>query len=263
LTPAEKNNLSLSIKSGLGLLDMSYSKSESTFFPFQTSPTKKDTATVLMGSKSLTLPTARVSVVSNASVTPILKNKNRVLAGYKFLGAGKVGFQLLQETYQLSLSGDSISYGTLWTPLLETLARPERHASKIGIATLFPLYTNEPIDIEVISSNEEVTLRADSSDLPLRENVAVDNVWHTRAWEDQPGWHTLQSNDGDSLHFYVSKPDEWKSLYLVNQQQANKLFKSNKAASEEIEIRKEISPLIFYMMFLLTAGFLWLAPKLP
>ena len=79
-----------------------------------------------------------------------------------------------------------------------------------------------------------------------------------------PGWHLLETSDGTSLHYYVSGPTEWKALSLVNQQTENKISSRQDLdqRSEKIDSQEEIPPLIFYIIFLLAAGFTWLAPKL-
>ena len=59
-------------------------------------------------------------------------------------------------------------------------------------------------------------------------------------------------------------PTEWKTLSLVNQQNENKISARQDLdrLSEKIDSQEEIPPLIFYIIFLLAAGFIWLAPKL-
>ena len=265
LMPAEKNNLIKSVQSGLGLLNLfgSSNKKESIFFPFQIKMVKKDTASIRVGSQAFTLPVSSVNVTPNTTLVPLQKNKSGILSGYTFAGAGKIGLQLLRETYQLSLSGDSVAYGTLWTPLIESLARTKNQSSKIRITTPFPWYEDEPIGIEIISSADNISLEEDSIQLPLKEDIAVDNVWHTRTWAGKAGWHTLKSNGGVILNYYVSPSEAWKVLRLANQQRANKIHgESAHASSGEIDLVRQASPLIFYIVFILASGFIWLAPKL-
>ena len=266
LSPTEKAALEKSIFSGLGLLHLTpiTSKSLAEFFPFQGTTLKSDTAIVKIGPKSLSFPASKLRITPTLPTIPVQKNKTGILSGYTFRGAGKVGFQLLQETYTLALSGDSISYAELWSPLLESISRSRSEPSKIRIITPFPWYENEPIDIEIISSKENISLTADSILLPLKENVSFDNIWSARTWVGTHGWHLLETSDGTSLRYYVSGPTEWKSLSIINQQNENKISARPglEHHSEKIDSREEIPPLIFYIIFLLAAGFIWLAPKL-
>ena len=157
LSSAEKTTLEKSIFSGLGLLHLTpiTTKSLAEFFPFQSTTVKSDTAILQIGAKSLSFPASKLRITPTPATIPVQKNKTGILSGYTFRGAGKIGFQLLQETYTLALSGDSISYAELWSPLLEEISRSRSEPSKIRIVTPFPWYENEPIDIEVISSNRK------------------------------------------------------------------------------------------------------------
>jgi hypothetical protein len=263
LSAAEKNTLEKSIHSGLGLLNLSLTKKSFPFIPFETTPAKTDTANIEIGSNTYNFPVTSFRVSADPSIIPFQKSKSGIVSGYTFRGAGKIGFQLLQETYRLSLSGDSIAFSELWTPLLENIARQQSTPSKIKITNPFPWYVNEPIDIEVITSSENVSVMSDSIALPLIEDLSVENVWHARTWAGKHGWHSLTTNDGETLHYYVSDTTEWKSLSLMNQRHANTIAgKTLSHSVKKIEMWEEIPPFIFYLTFLLAAGFIWLVPKL-
>lgn len=262
-SPAENNILEKFIRAGLGLISLPVTDTRSSpFFPWETTQVKTDTTNIRIASRSYNFPVTRVRVLPNASTIVLQKNKSGILSGYTFHGAGKIGFQLLQETYRLNLSGDSTTYSDLWVPLLEKVARPDFKPSKIKITTPFPVYENEPVDIEVMSTSENVSLTADSIELPLKEDISIDNVWHARTWAAKPGWHVLETEDGTFLPYYVSDSNEWRPLALTNQLKANNHHKSFSQSPKKIEMLEEISPWIFYMIFLVTAGFIWLAPKL-
>jgi hypothetical protein len=263
LSAAEKNNFEKSIQSGLGLLNLSVSTKDTRFFPFRTHPSQKDTALIHINKNPLTVKVPRFRLAEEPSVLPVLKNSSGVLSGYTFNGAGRIGFQLLHETYPLALSGDSLNYATLWSPLLEQIARPNRSHSKIKIITPWPWFENEPIDIQVISSTETISVTSDSITVPLSEDIDIDNVWYGRIWISRSGWHTLQTNDGSLLNYFVSKTGGWKSLSLTNQMNANALVSHHdRAALKGAKTPQEIPPLIFYLMFVISAGMLWLTPKL-
>lgn len=266
LSFSEKAILARSIREGLGLLNLSSSSQKpNTFFPFKTKLIKSDTTLLQIGSKSLSFLAPRFRVIESPSITSVQKNKSGLLSGYTFYGGGKIGFHLIRETYKLALSGDSISYTETWTPILEGVAKPRSENSKIKIVTPFPWYADEPLDVQVISSSANVSLLSDGIKLPLLEDVMIDNIWYTRTWAGKPGWHLLETEDGSSVHHYVSDSNEWKPLSRANQLKENCLFKQNtlSSSSTKTETWEEIPPLIFYLMFIFSAGFIWLVPKLP
>jgi hypothetical protein len=113
----------------------------------------------------------------------------------------------------------------------------------------------------------------DSVSPPLREDAVIDNYWTTTFWATQPGWHAVTSlADSITTSFYVSKPEAWQGIRSMNLQTLNRANQSTSvnsmpeqprvdSADGKVEI-KRISPLWFFILFLLSAGFLWLVPKL-
>lgn len=269
LSEAEKSILKESIQSGLGLLTLhnkplKENTKPADFFPFEITLIKTDTTLITTGSKPVTLPAVPMRVPSTSSVQSVLENKSGVLSGYAYAGAGKIGFQFLQETYRLTLSGDSLGYSNLWSPLIEHIARLQDEASAIKITNRFPWYTDEPLHIEVISSQEKPVLFTDSVRIPLQEDVLIDDIWHATLWGDRPGWHILQTGDATDLAYYISKKDDWKSLSIAGQMTENfsAANKMENLSTEKIAEQREVSPLYFYLLFIVAAGFIWLVPKL-
>ncbi len=265
LSPAEINNLQEAINAGLGLLNLSVvnHKKLKTFFPFEITLAKTDTVQLKMAGKSFSLPAAAVRVAASPRVTPVLKHHHGIIAGLTSRGAGKIGFQLLQETFRLTLAGDSLLYAEIWTPLLERVSRSQPANSSIKILTPFPWYEEEPIDINAISSDENFSLSDDSVKIPIREDITLDNIWYARIWGGNSGWHKLQTSDGTELHYYTFAPAAWKSVSLANQMRINALTRSVATdAQVDVESWEDIPPIIFYLAFICAAGFTWLAPKL-
>lgn len=264
LSKSEKEILVQSVKSGLGLLNTSpeEKKKKSALFPFETTFTKSDTAIISIEDHSYNLPANRTRIAENSDVSITQKNKSGILAGYGLAGLGRIGFQSLRESYRLMLSGDSIAYGHLWTPLLEKVSRPKMNDAKIKIHTSFPWFENDPLNIGVISTTEKVSLNSDGIPLPLQEDVTIDNVWHGRTWAPTPGWHQLTTTES-SLSYFISHDGSWNSLRIANQIKTNRqVANSHPSDVEGIKTYKQISSILFYVFFLAAVAFLWLAPKL-
>lgn len=225
-----------------------------------------DTARITSSTgRSLTMPAWPVRATTEAGVTPVTTSKGATLAGYRYHSLGKTGFQLLQETYRLTLEGDSIAYSNLWSPLLEQIARPTPHKSEIHITTPFPRYADQPINIDVITTNTTTpTLLADSIAIPLTEDLTIDNLFHTTTWTSTSGWHTiLLPNDSTQQAYYISPKNDWPALTSTQSTNATKTYASS--GDKKGQITTEfipIPPLIFYLLLILSTAFLWLAPKL-
>jgi hypothetical protein len=269
LTSYEKNILEESVKQGLGILvlyNIMEKKRNTSFLALPIKEIKGDTIRLALGKSIYTFPALPVKIDVD-SIEPITQSKERILSGYVSRGAGKIAFQLLQETYRLTLEGKTLDYARLWSPLIEQVAKIQDSRFKIELEQDFPIYTDEPLDINVIASKQNSRLLSDSVLLPLREDVVIDDYWHGSTWAGKRGWHQFSmEQDSTVKNYYVSDKSEWQNLRIVQQQKANEAISKKNFPNEQAEVtftgEKLISPLIFFLLFLLSSGFLWLAPKI-
>jgi hypothetical protein len=269
LTSYEKNTLEESVKQGLGSLVLHNSiekKRNTSFLALPTKEIKGDTIRLLLDKSIYTFPTLPAKIDAE-NIEPITQSKERILSGYVSKGAGKIAFQLLQETYRLVLEGKTMDYAQLWSPLIERTAKSQNSKFKIMLDQDFPLYADEPLDINVIASKQNPRLISDSALLTLREDVVIDDYWHGSTWTGKTGWHQFSiSQDSTVKNYYVSDKSEWKSLRIARQQKANEVKSVKAFHSKQAEVtfteKKLISPVFFFLLFLFSAGFLWLAPKI-
>jgi hypothetical protein len=268
LSSKELKTIQDEVRTGLGMivvLNESPLKNKrlKTFLPYGFSAYPTDTAVFHLGGKKINLPAWPVQPEQAAKLMPLLKNKNRVLTGYRYDGFGKIGFQLLQETYRVALEGDSSAYQQIWSSLLERTARTSATNSRLKIISSVPVFPDEPVEIEVISNDESPSLFVDSVRVSLIENTAIDGVWTAKVWFDKTGWHELQVNDESTQHLYVSEANSLKSV-----ENFNRILRTTQNIPElptKRELIREYKPvpsLIFFLIFLLAAGFLWLVPKI-
>ncbi|HEY0742256.1 MAG TPA: hypothetical protein VGD40_12370 [Chryseosolibacter sp.] len=269
LSQAEKNSLQSSVASGLGVLIMFTEKPKSTktlesLLPIKFKPIQKDSAQFTLN-KKITLPAWPVQPQGNSNIIPTVENKERILAGYIYKGFGKIGFQLLQETYSLTLAGDSSSYKKLWTTILQKNARTKTDKFQIRIKNDFPIYANEPVKIEVAgSSTSPPILIHDGIEIPMMEDALIDDIWKTKVWPKKSGWHEIRiKGDSAKLSYFVSNSNEWKSLATANAIRRTTQMASVEpiTASTDWEY-KPFAPCLFYLLFVIAAGTLWLVPKI-
>jgi hypothetical protein len=269
LSKAEKSALQEAIQSGRGLIILfneapSQIRQLTSLVPMTMRRHAADTAILRLSSEQITLPAWPMAIAQEAHVLPVLKNRERTLSAYAHRGFGKVGLHILQETYRLMLAGDSSSYNTLWSSLIEKTARSAEKKYHLEITTPFPFYQDEPIDVRIIAFDEDPSLEMDSVRIPLIEDVAVDGVWYGRCWAGQPGWHILTiPQDSTRLPYYVSPGGAWKTIRSANlREQTQAAQRRENIKGTLTEKPEKISPFIFFVAILISAGFLWLAPKL-
>lgn len=188
----------------------------------------------------------------------------RPVAAYFYESKGKIGFQAAQESYAYLLRGDSLAYAALWMPVLEGTMREAYPNYTIEILQDFPFYAGEPMDFRITANQPIEAVFVDSLEVPMQEHPDLQDVWYGRTWPDDPGWHHLEVGD-EQLDFYVFQDGAWPSMRSAqNRQQTLNHARADEAliTAQEIMMNVPISRIWWYILFLLSAGFLWLAPKL-
>ncbi|MEJ7644450.1 MAG: hypothetical protein WKF87_07630 [Chryseolinea sp.] len=268
LSPGERSVIRTSIDAGFGVLMLLNKVPQGgltkDIFPFGVTSARRDSAVIKIGSTSYTFPALPIRPRPNPEMIEVTSNASGTLSGYFRARKGHIAFQLLQETYRLVLSGDSLAYGKLWSPLIEQVAKARGSRSAISIGNQFPFYIDEPVSVRVISRDASPRLMADSLAVALIEDPLIDGVWTTTIWHRISGWHTLATAAGDSLNYYVPQNTEWLSLKKARQLLSNR--RASNHEQDESQVRtyaeKKYPPIIFYLIFVSATGFLWLAPKL-
>jgi hypothetical protein len=259
LNAAEQRNVGAAISDGLGVIIMP-DKGKNQLIQFNATR-DKDTVRVSLGKAGIIrLPALRLRAPKS---NPLLSSGDRTLNGYIYSGSGKIGYQLLTETYQAGLQGKTEIYSALWVPLLEKCARTQKEDFKLRITSPFPYYENEPISFDIVSSGKHPVLKINNIILPLIEDIYIDDLWHGTTWLEGNSWHEF-TIDSTRTFVHVSKEGTWKSIRAINNQKA-----TAKAAGMDREYRSASFTkddgsikLILLLVFLFSAGFLWLAPKL-
>jgi hypothetical protein len=268
----ERKQVETSLRQGLGLLVLfnespQQTKSTDGIPGVAFAVTKSDTAYVPIISGTTTMVrTLGASAQSNEAVVPLLKTaEKKILTGYRYQGLGKSGFNLTTETYRFLIEGNENVYAAIWSPLLSAIARKKQERFALRIMTQQPIYPNEPISVEILSASGKPSLIADSTRVPLTEDVLIDDRWLGKTWFNEPGWNKLMiPEDSASVNLYIYPNGDLNVARINNQKKLNS-FRQTTVENESTQITtgyEPISPIWFFVIFLIAAGFLWLSPKL-
>jgi hypothetical protein len=263
LNSAEQRNLQAATNDGLGVVFLPGSKPDKRRSPLIqfTATSDKDTAGVsLSRAGSFILPALPVEVKQSTS---LLASNGRVLAGFRHLGAGKVGYQLLNETYQVGLQGKSDAYSAIWVPLLEKCARSNNQEFKLKITSPFPFYDNHPISFDIISSGDVPHVTYGTAEIPLAEDAWIDDLWHGKIWLEGNTWHDLNV-DSVSHWIHIAKNGAWKTLNANNTRKATALAARQTASNDLTQTTYDdrLIRVLLFSLFIFSAGFIWFSPKL-
>lgn len=264
MSSAEQKNIQNAIVDGLGVVVIPERKSDKNkkrLIAFEEIPVQDTTSIKVSKTPSFTLPALPLE---SSTSKPILKGTDdRVVSGYQYAGAGKIGFQLLQETFQQGLQGKAEAYSELWVPLFEACARTVRQNVQLRVTSPFPWYENEPVDFDVVTSGTRASLKIDSVDLPLSEDVMIDDIYHGTVWLEGDKWNEFRT-DSVVNYVHLSKPGSWNSLRAANNIRATAFVsgegRDTNASSVSYDDRKP--KVILFVLFVLAAGFVWISPKL-
>jgi hypothetical protein len=266
LSGNEKKILLKAVQDGLGLLALPDATAQlnewKNVLALRVIENKPDTITIsLEREQDIQLPS--IPLQAEGRHTPLLTSKEgRTVSGYFFRGLGRVAFQFLQETYSLGLQGNKNEYAMLWTLLLEKTAREATQKYKLKIRTPFPWHKDEPVLFDLISGIDKPSVTFNGMQIPLQEDVNIDNVWQGKVWLTSDGWNTLHI-DSTQVNFFASSAEEWNALRIANQLKENQVAaKEDFLASEGTKYTiSKVDPIIFFIVLLLAATFIWLAPK--
>lgn len=271
LSKGELSAIQQAINAGLGVLvvideSKSTNKSSKELLEFTFLEDDKDTLHLSLfgSSKKSIIKKQKLTLAPKPEIAPVLTHSNKLLTAYRHKGFGKVGIQLLNETYQLRLSGDSSLYAKLWGELVSTVARKEEVASVITLEDEFPYYPGMPLKIDFFTTLERPSLYYMGQVLPITEDVLIDNLWHATLRSQHTGWNAVQLNDSTEYTFFVSDKKEWSALNRAKQMKLHKTESStiNTTTHEKVKRHQDIPGYLFFLTFLLSMAFLWLAPKL-
>ncbi len=111
--------------------------------------------------------------------------------------AGRVGVSLLQETFPLSLSGDSVAYNRVWTAVLTRLS----HSDKGSIQVNAPVYSGlqQEISVNNSGSSSPVMLVGNDTISVARSSINERSATGSSLF-GHAGWQSVQ----DSLAVYVN-----------------------------------------------------------
>lgn len=223
---------------------------------------------ISLGQAGETLATYPYQFETSVRQQPIAIDST-IIAGYVPMEKGKLGSTVLQNTYQLVLEGHEGIYASIWTQILNGIAKPQE--SEMAFEALTPIpKVDEPFLFEIQTLEENPQLKnSDGSPIALLQDASLPSKWSGKQYPRKIGWNQVRSVKDSTVIFsyYVFGEDQWTSVATAHTIQANKRkfgtdnrFRG-KPASSNGSLRP-ISLLWFYVLLLLCLGWLWLEPKL-
>ena len=197
-------------------------------------------------------------------VSPIIVGDGKTIAAYKQMALGRVATTTLLSSYQMLLNGSDQTYKSIWTNILDEIAKPKIVPVEWNANTKIPK-VDEPFDFSLYTNLQEfAVIDEDSVRTPMLQKLMVSTHFTGTIYPKKTGWQHL-SIDGDStsqFSFFVYDSVDWKALSSTQNIVLNqKKFKTDVNKNKTVISNRPVSPLLFYILFLLGVGWLWLSPK--
>ncbi len=204
-------------------------------------------------------------VVSKSSIPITSKSSRNPLGGYQYSGIGKVGILSFQNSYELVLDGYQDLYRSVWLDIFEQVAKRHEVGLKIDFEENLPIVDSPLIVHFENNTNQEYQVRVGGLALALKQDVQLPNRWTGKYWASTSGWHSLFVDSTTVSNRYVFNKPDWSSLISHRKIQNTHLLVKQKQQKIKEPVKytyRKISPVIFYIIFLISIAYLWVEAKL-
>jgi hypothetical protein len=170
---------------------------------------------------------------------------------------GKVGVSLLNETFPMMLSGDSLTYSRVW----QSIFQPIKPDSDHNIIIDAPIFEGIPVDI--LLNNREASKRGLSvskDTISMTQSAINPLTTQARYTFNQSGWHQLQ----DSLSVYVEEKSNAiaKTRFLAHYVKNRTVNRFSSPTKTNTSSNTTLPEWIWFASIVLLMSALWLEPKL-
>nr|WP_262914516.1 hypothetical protein [Pontibacter vulgaris] len=271
---------------GLGVLTIaSEQPSDRTTAFFTSFPSKRlsqqetRNARATWANQTTTVPALPYTLTGTETVTGLIGEQgNYLLAASKKAGWGTVALTVIPQTFSWQLEGKQSTYATYWAHLLSAVAKKEEQEKFWQLAKPQAPQVHKPVmlsltdyTLETQQEAPEATIRSindtTSVNIALAQTVHQPEVFNGIFWPKQTGWHVVESEDVKPFYFFVQDVKAWPHQAILARQQATQQFVQQQSIKPttmaSTAYTNEPVPIIwFFILFVLSSGFLWLEEKL-
>lgn len=224
--------------------------------------------------KVTAVPAESFVIKEAPELKPLVQDEmERWLAAAQVTGLGQVGLTLIRNTYRWQLEGRTDLYAAYWSYLISALARREDQNGRWNLRMGRPILVDQPLSLTLTGAFGKVaaliTTREQKADsIFLAPEVNEPGRAHGIFWPRQAGWHALATPGGSQAWFYVGERARWQTWQQAQKIAATRIqaerCRQNSTTREtgRFHQAEPIAPFLFFAIFLLSAGYLWLERKL-
>jgi hypothetical protein len=217
--------------------------------------------TVLQGSNSL-------EIMAQTGTQSLVKNESgNILINSKLSGKGRLLLTVINDSYIWILGNKVEDYSSFWSYILGKAARKKENVESFAIHNL-PLI-NKQTEIEFQRETGTIPgIQINNERIAFKQHPFMNFQQTGLFWPSQTGWQSFQTENTDTNWFYVFDKNGWKEVkaseklkntrFLIQRSEENNTTKSG-----TIQVYEDtVSPIWFYILFVLCCTYLWLEVKL-
>lgn len=164
---------------------------------------------------------------------------------------GIIGVSLLNETFPLILSGDSLSYMKIWQGALQFL----RPSNSNNVLLSAPIFKNSPNEITINSTESLAKIKLENDTLEVQKSAINQFSSKINYTFRETGWQKM----GDSVEVYVEDSESQLAKSHLLQPYLNS---SPMKVGETQKLLVEISEWLWFLMIVIVLSALWVEPKI-
>ncbi|MBL3657314.1 hypothetical protein [Fulvivirga sediminis] len=198
--------------------------------------------------------------------TPLVKSeKGNTIAAANNVGKGKIGTSLIRNSYYLWLSGQKKEYKKLWNEVISAVMS-ESYDQSVELINSEPVFSsNIPYKLVIDSNKDSSNLTNQLHDFPLVKEL-YSRKWTTMIWPENHAWNNIAIADTVRTSYFVND-NSWDVMKAFKKRQANSVYFAKQQAIENNIVKENIkwedaNYWLLFCLFILSAGYLWLEPKL-
>lgn len=170
---------------------------------------------------------------------------------------GKIGLSLLNETFPLKLSGDSLNYSKIWAGVFQQLNPPSQNNVFIDA----PVFVDTKTEIQLNNLTASSNFLRIAYDTTQLNQSAINSLSYTSNYIfRKTGWQTLQ----DSLQVFVEEAPSHlqQSKQLHETLIAYQNFETANQLASAQTLSFTLPDWLWYVLIVIALAALWLEPKL-
>ncbi len=204
---------------------------------------------------------------SQAGTQPLFYNQqNQPIVTATVYGQGKMLATTLVNTFEWKLGGNNDAYQQYWSAVLTAAARPVNQKESWSVDPFMP-FVNKPVTVQVFNAADSIPVaQVEATHIFLKQDDDLPVYWSGTFWPVDAGWQSFVNTDGTIQSWYAFDDGDYKTIQSIQKTNATAKFQlsfSNQIqkASEPVIVKTVFPPFWFFLLFLLSAAFLWIEKK--